>query len=706
MSNNNNKGRTFSPKRQPGGPRRCVSHDGQTLRRQFQNDSKVTDDDGFTTISNNSTSNNIIRKKGGGRFANAAASASDNNIRGGGAPRGRMNPTSSFNRPRPANSFNKPRNPTGSFKKGNPGKSNSFHHGSRNSGTPGGGGSGGFNGMADGRARTPIRGDQNRSRSFNKPRPAGSFDQGNFNSNSNNNTPNSKQAKQDKYKRSTSRMNSHDVELYLQGDGFNRAQCNVIRVHVDTLMQARLMHLDPPSFGVGFIAGAAAATNDASNDEAKNNTTLDKTKSNPINENDEWEPHHKCLWNDPTRREQIEEVMQQYPNAIPLHLKTRKRIKSSKLGDSTASSASGATGTGGEDASEQDDSSVGTSIRSSSDHTKLEGDTAADQEDLNPLRKVLLLMNKLSWTTIDKLTPKLFAILEVDVPKILPPSSQPPVLTVSNDNSKEVGEGDDSESSDGPNNSNSDPSAEVSPMVVTILNLMVDKAQTEPHFSAMYATLCRNLAERNAAWKKKMLAHCQTEFEHDVAWHTARLDERLASMEDTSSNTNATEDMDRDYQIVQIRKKYVGHVQFIGELFKLKLIKPDIMIWCLSRLLFHKDEADEDDLECFIKLMTVVGEQAEYLVKKGKCHAVAEEKWFQCWDRVYFLTGRKNTKKQQSTSPKPETATSVSEDEAPKPPKISSRLKFMLIDLLDLEENGKWPYVYLIFLLKSSVICC
>ena len=161
-------------------------------------------------------------------------------------------------------------------------------------------------------------------------------------------------------------------------------------------------------------------------------------------------------------------------------------------------------------------------------------------------------------------------------------------------------------------------------------------------------------------------------------------------MEDGSSNTNTTEDMDREYQITLIRKKYLGHVQFIGELFKLKLIKPDIMIWCLSRLLFHKEEADEDDLECFIKLMTVVGEQAEYLVKNGKCHAVAEEKWYQCWDRVYFLTGRKNTKKRQTDSSKTETTNTLSEHEAPKPPKISSRIKFMLVDLLELEENGKF----------------
>ena len=716
MSNNNNYdrnksfGRNNSPKRDPGGPRRSVSHDGQSLRNQFQSSEGSgggTDDDGFTTIGSSSS---FTKKKSGGRFANAAASASDKHNNN--TPRGRMNPTSSFTRPRPANSFNKPR-PTGSFKKGrdssgggfhsnnnnknNIKQSHSFHHGSSSGSMIGDGGG----------PRTPNR---NQSRSFNKPRPMGSFDS----------TSSGKSAKQEKYKRSTSRMNSYDVELYLQGDGFTPEQRNVVRIHVDTLMQARLQHLDPPPFG-GTIT----------NQHAK---SLE----------DEWEPHHKCLWNDPTRRDQIEQVMQQYPNAIPLSMKKRTRIMSSKLGDSTtkgstrrssiASSTTGAASvasTTDGDNSERDDSSVGTSIHSASEQPS--GDAAfvfaTDQEDMNPLRKTLLLLNKLSWTTIDKLTPKLFEVLEVDVPKLMPPSSvtssTPPSIIQGGDSTTAAGEGDDASgaTNDGgvvpgtdsntdatttntgdnnssaneqdktaPATSNNNASTEVSPMVLNILNLLVEKAQTEPHFSAMYATLCRNLAERNGAWKRKILAHCQTEFEHDVAWHTARLDERLeeksrasknksSSMEDISSNTNATEDMDRDYQVLQIRKKYVGHVQFIGELFKLKLIKPDIMIWCLSRLLFHKEEADEDDLECFIKLMTVVGEQAEYLVKKGKCHAVAEEKWYQCWDRVYFLTGRKNQK--QSSSAKP-----AASEEGP-PPKISSRIKFMLVDLLELEENGK-----------------
>lgn len=680
MSNN-------GPTRQQGGPRRSVSHDGQTLRKQFQASGGAdaaaaadADDDGFTTIASNSNSN--TKKKGGGRFANAAAAASGKHNNNS-PPRGRVNPTSSFTRPRAtgAHSFNKPR-PTGSFnKKGardnnninnNYKQSNSFHHG----------------GNDDLRSKTNLK--EKRSQSFNKPRPDSSFNHSNSSVNAN-----TKAAKQEKYKRSTSRMNSHDVELYLQGDGFTLEQRKAVRLHVDILMQARLQHLDPPPFGMPSEVAVVAEGDETITDTASVN-----------NNKDEWKPHTKCLWNDPTRREQITQVMEQYPNAIPISMKKRTRIRSSKLGDSATGSTTNASSTslrssssvgsmgsltegGGDDTNNNldgDDSSLGTSTGDQPSATTAGSSDAAfvfntDQEDMNPLRKTLLLLNKLSWTTIDILTPKLFHVLEVDVPKLLPPP--PPTDATKATTPATVSDTEE----DATTTTAVTPNTEVSPMVLTILNLLMDKGQTEPHFGAMYATLCRNLAERNPAWKRKMLAHCQTEFEHDVSWHMAKLDERLANkknkatMEDGSCNTintintAATEDMDRDYQVQQIRNRYTGHVQFVGELFKLKLIKPDIMIWCLSRLLFHKEEADEDDLGCFAKLMAVVGEQAEYLVENGKCHAVAEEKWFQCWDRVYFLVGRKNKKRPDKPLP-----------EGP-PPKISSRIKFMLIDLLDLEEN-------------------
>ena len=341
-----------------------------------------------------------------------------------------------------------------------------------------------------------------------------------------------------------------------------------------------------------------------------------------------------------------------------------------------------------------------------------------------------MLLNKLSWTTIEKLTPKLFEILEQDVPNLIPasikteistsaaaavspmkepPTSPAPATTAQQpqqpqqqDNSENSEASDSKKEGKTAAGGKGPPPADLPPMIVTILTLIVEKAQTEPHFSAMYAHLCKSLAERNMAWRKKILAHCQLEFEHDIAWHTVRLDERLEekanrappAMDDNSASSTATEDMDRDYQVLQLRKKYLGHVQFIGELFKLKLIKLDIMIWCLSRLLFNKENIDEDDLECFAKLMTVVGELAEALVKKGKCHQVAEEKWYQCWDRIYWLTGRTSKKAGKRKQEQP----------SEPPPRISSRIKFMLVDLLELEENGRflWSYTQR---LKPFLLC-
>ena len=44
-------------------------------------------------------------------------------------------------------------------------------------------------------------------------------------------------------------------------------------------------------------------------------------------------------------------------------------------------------------------------------------------------------------------------------------------------------------------------------------------------------------------------------------------------------------------------------MRFIGELYKNDMIKIDIMLWCLNSLL----ENDDEQLECFTKLMTTSG---------------------------------------------------------------------------------------------------
>ena len=97
---------------------------------------------------------------------------------------------------------------------------------------------------------------------------------------------------------------------------------------------------------------------------------------------------------------------------------------------------------------------------------------------------------------------------------------------------------------------------------------------------------------------------------------------------------------------------YVGHIKFLGELYKRDVVKLAIMMYCLDELL--KDEEDEENLECFAHLMTTMGEKLDG-------HAKQNNKPFD-WDKVVSLRNSS---------------------------KISNRIKFLLQDLLDLKDNRK-----------------
>ena len=177
----------------------------------------------------------------------------------------------------------------------------------------------------------------------------------------------------------------------------------------------------------------------------------------------------------------------------------------------------------------------------------------------------------------------------------------------------------------------------------------------EPHFANMYAQICATIAKQVKTFKKELLAECQKEFEIDV-------DQKIANAcrqgkPGTTSATSATttsEAMDpeeMEYHSLIIRKAYIGHMKFLGELYLRDVVKLSIMMYCLDELL--KDETHEDSLECFAHLMTTTGQKLDD-------HAKQNDKNFD-WNKVIDL--------RQST-------------------KISNRIKFLLQDLLDLRERG------------------
>jgi hypothetical protein len=200
------------------------------------------------------------------------------------------------------------------------------------------------------------------------------------------------------------------------------------------------------------------------------------------------------------------------------------------------------------------------------------------------------------------------------------------------------------------------------------IELIVDKAQAEPHFSSMYAQLCSYLQQHHVGggkkvFKKHLLQRCQEEFEVDTAHKIAKATEGMTDPEEIK------------YHSALIKKNYLGHMRFIGELYKIDMIKVDIMLWCLFELLKEEDKA-EKNLECFAQLMTTIGYslelQSQALLKEANKPDSAK-KLEECWLAVDDLVERRGTH-----SP------------------ISSRIKFMLLDLEELRNNGTYFWCVLL----------
>lgn len=209
------------------------------------------------------------------------------------------------------------------------------------------------------------------------------------------------------------------------------------------------------------------------------------------------------------------------------------------------------------------------------------------------------------------------------------------------------------------------------------VSLIVNKAQEEQHFSSMYAGLCLKLAgtpfegidddsgKKGKKFKKILLQRCQDEFETETS----------AKIE--AATKDITDEEEIAYHANLLKKHYLGHMRFIGELYKGDMISIKIMLFCLPQLLMGEasktgeisDEVDEEKIECFAKLMTVIGssleQQSEAMKSVGKVDAA--DNLAACWKTVEIMAGKR-----------PEDG-----------PKVSNRIKFMLQDLLEMKSKGE-----------------
>merc|ERR1740128_1224113 len=103
----------------------------------------------------------------------------------------------------------------------------------------------------------------------------------------------------------------------------------------------------------------------------------------------------------------------------------------------------------------------------------------------------------------------------------------------------------------------------------------------------------------------------------------------------------------------QARRRSLGNIKFIGELFKLKMLTEPIMHDCIVKLLKNHDE---ESLECLCRLFSTIGKDLDFEKAKPRM-----DQYFNQMEKII------------------------------KEKKTSSRIRFMLLDVLDLRRCNWVP---------------
>lgn len=202
-----------------------------------------------------------------------------------------------------------------------------------------------------------------------------------------------------------------------------------------------------------------------------------------------------------------------------------------------------------------------------------------------------------------------------------------------------------------------------------VIQLTFEKATDEAHWASMYAKFCKRMLEMmspeirdesildkngnvvsgGALFRKYLLNRCQEEFER--GWKVD-LPEQPADADGNKKTGEAALLSDEYYIAAAAKRRGLGLVQFIGELFKLGMLTERIMHECVRKLLEFQGIPDEAEIESLTKLLRTIGGNLDSTDKgRGMMDA-----YFQ---RIHSIMELEN---------------------------LPSRLKFMLMDVVDLRK--------------------
>ncbi|KAM7184725.1 hypothetical protein V8F20_012088 [Naviculisporaceae sp. PSN 640] len=201
-----------------------------------------------------------------------------------------------------------------------------------------------------------------------------------------------------------------------------------------------------------------------------------------------------------------------------------------------------------------------------------------------------------------------------------------------------------------------------------VIQLTFEKATDEAHWASMYAKFCKRMLEMmspeirdegildkqgnvvsgGALFRKYLLNRCQEEFER--GWKVDLPEPK----EGEGKPGEAALLSDEYYIAAAAKRRGLGLVQFIGELYKLGMLTERIMHECVRKLLEFSGVPDEAEIESLTKLLRTIGGNLDSSEKGRNMMEV----YFQRIDSIIQLS------------------------------ELPSRLKFMLMDVKDLRKAG------------------
>ncbi|XP_076850585.1 eukaryotic translation initiation factor 4 gamma 1-like [Brachyhypopomus gauderio] len=149
-----------------------------------------------------------------------------------------------------------------------------------------------------------------------------------------------------------------------------------------------------------------------------------------------------------------------------------------------------------------------------------------------------------------------------------------------------------------------------------VVDLVYEKAISEPKFSVTYAKLCRCLMMLKVPTSDKsggtvnfgrlLLNCCQKEFAKDKDSNERKQKELEAASED-EERQRLIEELDAMKD--EARHRSLGNIKFIGELFKVEMLSELILHDCIVKLL--QKSHSEERLECLCILLSTIGKDIE-----------------------------------------------------------------------------------------------